>query len=110
MRSTLYHAVTVKIELMLSVKQLKYLFFRPGTLFDAEKMEVVKPQAGGIASLGQEVKICLLPALFTTSEAGNETGVEEESSSRVDYSKDWTEVTCEDIESLVLVGKAVVFL
>ncbi|KAG7423423.1 hypothetical protein Forpi1262_v015432 [Fusarium oxysporum f. sp. raphani] len=110
MRSTLYHALTVKIELMLSVKRFKYLFFRPGTLFDAEKMEVVKSQAGDSALLGQEVKICLLPAFFTISEAGNESGVGEESNFRANYSKALAEVIDEDIESLVLVEKAVVFL
>ncbi|EWZ49196.1 hypothetical protein BFJ63_vAg9701 [Fusarium oxysporum f. sp. narcissi] len=110
MRSTLHHALNVKIELMLSVKRLKYLFFRPGTLFDAGKMEVVKSQAGDTALLGQEVKICLLPALFTIPEAGNETGVEEESSFKANYSKALAEVTDEDLESLVLVEKAIVFL
>ncbi|EXK46450.1 hypothetical protein FOXG_20412 [Fusarium oxysporum f. sp. lycopersici 4287] len=110
MRSTLHHALKVKIELMLSVKRLKYLFFRPGTLFDARKMEVVKSQAGDAALLGQEVKICLLPALFTIPEAGNETGVEEESSFKANYSKALAEVTDEDLESLVLVEKAIVFL
>ncbi|KAI3570927.1 hypothetical protein IWW34DRAFT_812097 [Fusarium oxysporum f. sp. albedinis] len=110
MRSSLYHALTVKIELMLSVKRFKYLFFRPGTLFDAEKMEVVKSQAGDSALLSQEVKICLLPAFFTISEAGNENGVGEESSFRVNYSKALAEVIDEDIESLVLVEKAIVFL
>ncbi|KAH7182072.1 hypothetical protein DER46DRAFT_521548 [Fusarium sp. MPI-SDFR-AT-0072] len=110
MTSTLHHALKFKIELMLSVKRLKYLFFRPGTLFNAEKMEVVKSQAGDIALLGQEVKICLLPALFTNSEAANETGVEEESSFRANYSKALAEVTDEGIESLVVVEKAIVFL
>ncbi|RYC79847.1 hypothetical protein BFJ63_vAg17268 [Fusarium oxysporum f. sp. narcissi] len=110
MRSTLYHALTVKIELMLSVKRFRYLFFRPGTLFDAERMEVVKSQAGDSALLSQEVKICLLPAFFTISEAGNESGVGEESSFRVNYSKALAEVIDEDIESLVLVEKAIVFL
>ncbi|PCD21947.1 hypothetical protein AU210_015750 [Fusarium oxysporum f. sp. radicis-cucumerinum] len=110
MRSTLYHALTVKIELMLSVKRFKYLFFRPGTLFDAEKMEVVKSQAGDSALLSQEVKICLLPAFFTISEAGNESGVGEESNFRANYSKALAEVIDEDIESLVLVEKAIVFL
>ncbi|KAG7403818.1 hypothetical protein Forpe1208_v016305 [Fusarium oxysporum f. sp. rapae] len=110
MRSTLYHALTVKIELMLSVKRFKYLFFRPGTLFDAERMEVVKSQAGDSALLSQEVKICLLPDFFTISEAGHENGVGEESSFRVNYSKALAEVIDEDIESLVLVEKAIVFL
>ncbi|EGU72984.1 hypothetical protein FOXB_16506 [Fusarium oxysporum f. sp. conglutinans Fo5176] len=110
MRSTLYHALTVKIELMLSVKRFRYLFFRPGTLFDAERMEVVKSQAGDSALLSQEVKICLLPAFFTILEAGNESGVGEESSFRANYSKALAEVIDEDIESLVLVEKAIVFL
>ncbi|EMT64827.1 hypothetical protein FOC4_g10007518 [Fusarium odoratissimum] len=110
MRSTLHHALKLKIELMLSVKRLKYLFFRPGTLFDAGKMDVVKSQAGDTALLGQEVKICLLPALFTIPEAGNETGVEEESGFKANYNKALVEATDEDIESLVLVEKAIVFL
>jgi hypothetical protein len=110
MTSTLYHALKVKIELMLSVKRLKYLFFRPGTLFDAEKMEVVKSQAGDSALLSQEVKICLLPALFTMSEAGNESGVGDELSFSANYSKAVAEVMDEDIKSLVLVEKAIVFL
>ncbi|KAG5805821.1 hypothetical protein H9Q74_009574 [Fusarium xylarioides] len=109
MRSTLYHALKFKIELMLSVERLKYLFFKPGTLFDAGKMEVGQSQAGDIGLLGREVKICLLPALFTISEAGNETGVEDASLS-ASYSKALAEVTDEDIESLVLVEKATVFL
>ncbi|KLO97592.1 uncharacterized protein FFB20_13060 [Fusarium fujikuroi] len=109
MRSTLHHALKVKIELMLSIKRLKYLFVRPGTLFDAEKMKVGQSQAGDTARLGQKVKICLLPALFTVSEAGNETRVEEASFS-ASYSKAVAEVKEEDMESLVLVEKAIVFL
>ncbi|KAF5704612.1 hypothetical protein FMUND_12418 [Fusarium mundagurra] len=109
MRSTLHHALKFKIELMLSVKRLKYLFFRPGTQFDTEKMEVGQSQAGETALLSQEVKTCLLPALFTVSEANKETGVEETSFS-ASYSKALTEVTDEDTESLVLVEKAIVFL
>ena len=108
---TLRHALKVKIELMLSVKQLKYLFFRSGTLFDAEKMEVVPSQAGDFAPLNQEVKICLLPALFTMPEAGNESGIGgEESSFRANYSRALAEVTDEDLECLVLVENAIVFL
>ncbi|TVY69283.1 hypothetical protein Focb16_v000165 [Fusarium oxysporum f. sp. cubense] len=110
MRSTLHHALEVKIELMLSVKRLKYLFFRPGTLFDAGKMEVVESQAGDTALLGQEVKICLFPALFTIPEAGNEIGVGEESDLRANYSKALAEASDKDTESLVLVEKAIVFL
>ncbi|KAF5621665.1 hypothetical protein F25303_12227 [Fusarium sp. NRRL 25303] len=109
MRSTLHHALKIKIELMLSIKRLKYLFVTPGTLFDAEKMEVGQSQAGDNALLGQKVKICLLPALFTISEAGNETRVEEASFS-ASYSKALAEVEEEDMESLVLVEKAIVFL
>ncbi|KAL5617627.1 hypothetical protein FOBRF1_006375 [Fusarium oxysporum] len=108
--TTLYHAVGVKIELMLSVKRLKYLFFKPGALFDAEKMEVVESQVGDTALLGQEVKTCVLPALFTISEAHHETGVEEELGFRASYSKALAEVRDEDLKSLVLVEKAIVFL
>ncbi|KAG4266536.1 hypothetical protein FPRO04_11139 [Fusarium proliferatum] len=109
MRSTLYHALKIKIELILSVKRLRFLFFRPGTLFDADKMEVGQSQAGDNELLGREVKICLLPALFTASEAGNETEAEEASFS-ASYSKALAEVKDEDIKSLVLVEKAIVFL
>ncbi|EWY80696.1 hypothetical protein FOYG_16625 [Fusarium oxysporum NRRL 32931] len=108
--TTLYHAVGVKIELMLSVKRLKYLFFKPGALFDAEKMEVVESQVGDTALLGQEVKTCVLPALFTISEADHETGVKEELGFRASYSKALAEVRGEDLKSLVLVEKAIVFL
>ncbi|KAI3585770.1 hypothetical protein IWW34DRAFT_781193 [Fusarium oxysporum f. sp. albedinis] len=108
--TTLYHAVGVKIELMLSVKRLKYLFFKPGALFDAEKMEVVESQVGDTALLGQEVKTCVLPALFTISEADHETGVKEELGFRASYSKALAEVRDEDLKSLVLVEKAIVFL
>ncbi|KAL7760901.1 hypothetical protein ACKLNR_007436 [Fusarium oxysporum f. sp. zingiberi] len=108
--TTLYHAVGVKIELMLSVKRLKYLFFKPGALFDAEKMEVVESQVGDTARLGQEVKTCVLPALFTISEADHETGVKEGLGFRSSYSKALAEVRDEDLKSLVLVGKAIVFL
>ncbi|KAJ4031831.1 hypothetical protein NW761_013025 [Fusarium oxysporum] len=110
MRSTLHRALEVKIELMLSLKRLKYLFFKPGTLFDAGKMEVVESQAGDTALLGQEVKICLFPALFTIPEAGNEIGVGEESDLRANYSKALAEASDKDTESLVLVEKAIVFL
>ncbi|RKL31488.1 hypothetical protein BFJ72_g11122 [Fusarium proliferatum] len=109
MRSTLYHALKIKIELILSLKRLRFLFFRPGTLFDADKMEVGQSQAGDNELLGREVKICLLPALFTASEAGNETEAEEASFS-ASYSKALAEVKDEDIKSLVLVEKAIVFL
>ncbi|ENH72755.1 hypothetical protein FOC1_g10013425 [Fusarium oxysporum f. sp. cubense race 1] len=100
----------VKIELMLSVKRLKYLFFKPGALFDAEKMEVVESQVGDTALLGQEVKTCVLPALFTISEADHETEAKEELGFRSSYSKALAEVRDEDLKSLVLVEKAIVFL
>ncbi|KAF5649979.1 hypothetical protein F52700_418 [Fusarium sp. NRRL 52700] len=109
MRSTLHHALKFKIELMLSVKQLKYLFFRPGTLFDEGKMEVGQSQVGDVGLLSREVKMCILPALFTISEACKETSVEEASFS-ASYSKALAEVTDGDMESLVLVEKAIVFL
>ncbi|KAF5965886.1 hypothetical protein FBULB1_11996 [Fusarium bulbicola] len=80
------------------------------TLFDGEKMEVVKSQAGDSLSLGQEVQICLLPALFAIPEAADEVGVEEEASLSASSRKAFAEVADEDIESLVLLEKAVVFL
>ncbi|KLO86456.1 Uncharacterized protein LW93_11232 [Fusarium fujikuroi] len=110
MRNTLHHAFNVKIELMLSVKRLKHLFFKPGTLFDGKKMEVVKSQARDSALLGQEVQICLLPALFAASEGTDETGDGEETSLSASYRQALPGVTDEDIESLVLVEKAIVFL
>ncbi|KAF5975589.1 hypothetical protein FCOIX_7629 [Fusarium coicis] len=110
MKTILSHALGVKIELLLSVKQMKYHFFRLGTLFDAEKMELGQSQAGGIALLGQEVKICLLPALFAFPGASNEIGVRRESGLSVGYSKALTEASTKDMESLVLVEKAIVFL
>lgn len=82
MKTILSHALGVKIELLLSVKRLKYHFFRPGALFDAGKMKVDQSQAGDIADLGQEVKICLLPALFTFPEASNRNGIGGESDLR----------------------------
>lgn len=110
MRSTLHHALKVKIELTLSVKRLKYLFFKPGTLFDSEKMELVKSQAGDSALLSGKVRICLLPALFTISDADNKGGVGEEPSLMANHSKALTEVMDKDDTFLVLVEKAVVFL
>ncbi|KAF4497401.1 hypothetical protein FAGAP_6423 [Fusarium agapanthi] len=110
MKTTLKYALKFKIELLLSLKRLKYLFFRPGTVFDAEKMEVGQSQAGDTALLGQEVKICLFPALFTLQEASNEIGVGEESGRKANYSKALTEASEKEDKSLVLVEKAVVFL
>ncbi|KAF5620584.1 uncharacterized protein FTJAE_11637 [Fusarium tjaetaba] len=110
MNTTLTHVLKFKIELLLSVKRLKYHFFRPGTLFDAEKMKVGQSQAGNIALLGKEVKICLLPALFTFPEASNGNGIGGESDLRASYSKALTETSAKDTESLVLVEKAIVFL
>ncbi|KAG4295226.1 hypothetical protein FPRO06_01810 [Fusarium proliferatum] len=110
MRNTLHHAFNVKIELMLSVKRLKHLFFKPGTLFDGNKMELVKSQARDSALLGQEVQICLLPALFAASEGTDETGDGEETNLSASYRQALPGVTDEDIESLVLVEKAIVFL
>ncbi|KAL2211434.1 hypothetical protein CC79DRAFT_1328798 [Sarocladium strictum] len=110
LRSTLFHALKTKKELMMSVKRLKYFFFRPGTLFNAERMEVDRSQAGCPASLSQEVKICLLPALFTVSDAGNTSGDRDEFNLKASYTEALAEATYEDIESLVLMEKAIVFL
>ncbi|KAF5530132.1 hypothetical protein FNAPI_13654 [Fusarium napiforme] len=109
-KTTLTHALRFKIELLLSVKRLKYHFFRPGTLFDAETMKVGQSQARNIALLGEEVKICLLPALFTFPEASNGNGSGGESDLRASYSKALTEASAKCTESLVLVEKAIVFL
>ncbi|KAF5254024.1 hypothetical protein FANTH_1206 [Fusarium anthophilum] len=108
--TTLKHALKFKINLLLSIKRLKYHFFRPGTVFDASKMEVGQSQAGDMTLLGKAVKICLLPALFTIPEASNEFGVREESDLRENYSKALTEASYKETESLVLVEKAIVFL
>jgi hypothetical protein len=108
--TTLQHALKFKIELLLSVKRLKYHFFRPGTLFDPQKMKVGQSQVGDIADLGQEVKICLLPALFTFREASNRNGIGGESDLRASYSKALTEASAKCTESLVFVEKAIVFL
>ncbi|KAF5542359.1 hypothetical protein FPHYL_11543 [Fusarium phyllophilum] len=110
MKTTLTHALKFKIELLLSVKRLKYHFFRPGTLFDTGKMEVGQSQAGDIALLDQQVKICLLPALFAVPEASNEIGAGEGSGLRANYSKALTKASDKEAESLVLVEKAIVFL
>ncbi|RBA11160.1 hypothetical protein FPRO05_04333 [Fusarium proliferatum] len=110
MEAILTHALEVKIELLLCVKRMKYLFFKPGTLFDGNKMEVVESQAGDSALPGQKVQICLFPALFAVSEATDETEVEEETSLSATYSKALTEVSDKETESLVLLEKAIVFL
>lgn len=110
MRVTLHHALKFKMELMMSVKRLNYLFFRPGTPFDADQMEVVESQRGPPAPLSQKVKICLLPALFTVSEDSDETGAGNQSSLRPNYTKALTEVMVEEVESLTVVAKAIVFL
>ncbi|KAF5705640.1 hypothetical protein FGLOB1_7857 [Fusarium globosum] len=110
MRAVFGRALTLKFELILSAKRFKYLFFRPGTAFDAKKMDVVQDQARDSVLLSQAVKICLLPALFTLSEENNESEVGEISSYSASYSKALEEVRVEDIDTLVLVEKAVVFL
>ncbi|KAF5611948.1 uncharacterized protein FSUBG_1975 [Fusarium subglutinans] len=107
---TLQHALKFKINLLLSVKRLKYHFFRPGTVFDASKMEVGQSQAGDMTLLGKAVKICLLPALFTIPEASNEIKVGGELGLSEHYSKALTEASYKETESLVLVEKAIVFL
>ncbi|KAF4429961.1 hypothetical protein FACUT_9001 [Fusarium acutatum] len=83
---------------------------RPGTVFDAEKMKVDQSQAGDTALLGQKVKICLFPALFTIPEAGNKIGVGEESGLREGYRKALAQASDKGTKSLVLVEKAMVFL
>ncbi|CCT61524.1 uncharacterized protein FFUJ_01997 [Fusarium fujikuroi IMI 58289] len=110
MEAILTHALEVKIELLLCVKRMKYSFFKPGTLFDGKKMQVVESQAGDSALPGQKVQICLFPALFAVPETTDETEVEEETSLSATYSKALTEVSDKETESLVLLEKAIVFL
>jgi len=108
--TVLKHALGVKIELLLSVKRLKYFFFRPGTVFDPEKMKVGQTQAGDTALFGREVKICLFPALFSIPEAGNKIEAQEKSDLREVYRKAFAQASDKDTESLVLMEKAIVFL
>lgn len=110
MNTVLNHALGVKIELLLSVKRLKYFFFSPGTVFDAEKMKVGQTQAGDTALLSQEVKICLFPALYSIPEAGNKIEVGKEPGLREVYRKAFTQASYKETKSLVLVEKAIVFL
>jgi hypothetical protein len=109
LESHLSEALSMKLELALSVKRFRYFFFRPGTPFDAETMQPDISQGRDLMINDYGLKICIFPALFSVPEEDGEREQEVERSFGVNH-KVLSEARLDDLKSLVLVAKARVLL
>lgn len=108
---TLSHALRLKIDLTLCAKQYKFLFFKPGSRFDIKRMQADDSVQKGLAANGKAIKLCVFPALYQVP-----AKLQEERSKDTTfrltrhYNEKMMEATIDEIESLVLIEKAVVLL
>lgn len=108
--STLSHALSIKLELTLSMRRFKFIFFKPGALFHAKSMRSDDLQNAGSSANDQKIRLCILPALYSVpaEEAG---GCEERSSGlTANCNMSLTEAEMDELGSLDLVEKAIVLL
>ncbi|KAF5974085.1 hypothetical protein FBULB1_7917 [Fusarium bulbicola] len=109
LESHLSEALSIKLELVLSVKRFQYFFFKPGTLFDAESMQPDMLQDKDSMTKNNGLEICVFPALFSVPEGDGDKEEEIERSFGVNH-QGLLEARVEDLKSLVLVAKARVLL
>ncbi|KAF4339126.1 hypothetical protein FBEOM_6946 [Fusarium beomiforme] len=95
-------ALTIKLDLELSLTQYKYLFFTPGLLFDEEIMK-----CDGLTQPAKRIKVCITPALFSVP---REVEEQEENSCVVSSRGVLAEARFSELKSLVLIAKAKVLL
>ncbi|KAF4972874.1 hypothetical protein FSARC_645 [Fusarium sarcochroum] len=111
LENTLSRALSIKMDLTLSVKRYKFVFFKPGTEFDADNMQGDGMKTDGTIPESQGIKLCLLPALFFLSVEKDDGGYQDVPSSfSMNYHESLTETNPDGLQSLVIVSKAVVLV
>ncbi|SCB65988.1 unnamed protein product [Fusarium graminearum] len=110
LENDLSRALSIKLELRLSLRRFKYFFFKPGTPFDPEMMECDLLQSRPPAAELNGLKICLFPALFSIPERTEETQEDMWKHSRASSYGHLTEAKFGELKSLGLITKARVLL
>jgi hypothetical protein len=111
LEETLFQALSLKVDLTLCARQYKFLFFKPGSKFDFKTMQADDSVQEDLAVNGKAIKLCIVPAIYHVP-----ARLQDERSKDITfrisrhYNEKMMEATLDEIESLVLVGKAVVLL